>query len=61
MIISPLMGPILGLSFGIATSDREMIKNSSIAQIFGVLLSIGVGIVIGFFAYLFIVGAQTTP
>ena len=31
MIISPLMGPVLGLSFGIATSDRMMIRKSTIA------------------------------
>jgi len=61
MIISPLMGPILGLSFGIATSDRGMIRNSSIAQFFGILISIGAGIVLGFFAVIFIADAQITP
>ena len=48
MIISPLMGPVLGLSFGIATSDRMMIRNSIIAQIMGILISICCGIFLGY-------------
>ncbi|TFF90722.1 MAG: TIGR00341 family protein [Promethearchaeota archaeon] len=50
MIISPLIGPVLGFSFGIATSDRKMILNSALAQIIGILISITCGILLGYLA-----------
>jgi len=60
MIISPLMGPVLGLSFGIATSDRMMIRNSAIAQIIGILISICCGIFLGYLTIFLIVKPQIT-
>lgn len=54
MVISPLMGPILGFSFGILTLNRKMIRNSLIAQVIGTLISIGLGILLGFITILFI-------
>ncbi len=40
MLISPLLGPILGLGFSIATNDIETLKNSSINFIVMVALSV---------------------
>ncbi len=40
MLISPLLGPILGLGFSIATNDLETLKNSSINFIVMVVLSV---------------------
>ena len=60
MIISPLMGPVLGLSFGIATSDRKMIINSALAQIIGILISITCGILLGYLAINLINDPQLT-
>ncbi|MFX1442961.1 MAG: TIGR00341 family protein [Promethearchaeota archaeon] len=47
MILSPLMGPILGFSFGIMTRDDNMIKHSTIAQFLGIIISICSGIFLG--------------
>ena len=47
MILSPLMGPILGFSFGITIHDGKMIRNSTLAQVFGILISICCGIFLG--------------
>ena len=60
MILSPLMGPILGLSFDIMTREGKMIKNSFIAQFFGVLISIGSGIFLGLFIRLAVWDSQIT-
>jgi len=40
MLISPLMGPILGLGFSIATNDLDTLKNSSMNFIAMVLISV---------------------
>ena len=40
MLISPLMGPILGLGFSIATNDLDTFKNSSMNFIAMVLISV---------------------
>ena len=40
MLISPLLGPILGLGFSIATNDIETLKNSAINFIVMVFLSV---------------------
>ena len=40
MLISPLLGPILGLGFSIATNDLDTLKNSSMNFIAMVLISV---------------------
>ena len=50
MILSPFMGPILGFSFGITTKDKTIIKDGVIGEIYGTIISIGMGILIGFLA-----------
>lgn len=50
MILSPFMGPILGFSFGITTKDKTIIKDGVIGEIYGTIISIGMGLLIGFLA-----------
>ncbi|MBW4331980.1 DUF389 domain-containing protein [Stakelama sp. CBK3Z-3] len=40
MLISPLMGPIIGLGFGLATFDTAEIRASSIALAIGIVLAV---------------------
>ncbi len=40
MLISPLMGPIIGLGFGLATFDWDEIRTAAIAVALGVLIAI---------------------
>ncbi len=60
MILSPLMGPILGFSFGIITKNRQMIKDSSTSQIIGLLISISIGILLGVFSRFIINNPQVS-
>ncbi len=48
MVIAPLMGPIIGTSLGTVLSDRKLFKEGLKAEIFGLLLSIAAGFVIGY-------------
>jgi uncharacterized hydrophobic protein (TIGR00271 family) len=41
MLISPLMGPIIGLGFGLATWDSSEIRQSALALALGVVLAVG--------------------
>jgi uncharacterized hydrophobic protein (TIGR00271 family) len=50
MILSPLMSPILGVSFGIVIKDVRMVKIGFLEQILGFLISIGTGILLGLIA-----------
>ncbi|MFX1444151.1 MAG: TIGR00341 family protein [Promethearchaeota archaeon] len=50
MILSPLIGPILGLSFGIVSKNKPMVKKGIINQIIGLSLSIGIGSLLGILA-----------
>lgn len=56
MILSPLMGPILGVSFGAISKTRPLIKDGFICQLFGVLIAIGIGAVLGAISF-FIAGS----
>ncbi len=48
MVIAPLMGPIIGTSLGTVLSDKKLFKEGLKAEIFGLLLSIAAGYIIGF-------------
>jgi len=50
MILSPLMGPILGLSFSIITKNTWVLKRSLISQIVGLLMAISAGLLLGLFS-----------
>ncbi len=47
MVIAPLMGPIIGTSLGTVLSDKKLFKEGLKAEIFGLLLSIAAGYIIG--------------
>ncbi|MHA1694633.1 MAG: TIGR00341 family protein [Candidatus Helarchaeota archaeon] len=51
MVLAPLMGPILGLSFGIIIRDKILIKKAAKTEIFGFLISVVCGILIGLLYY----------
>ncbi|MBD3230521.1 MAG: DUF389 domain-containing protein [Candidatus Lokiarchaeota archaeon] len=52
MVLAPLMGPILGLSFGTVIKDKMLIKKAAKSEIFGFLISVLCGIIIGVLYYL---------
>jgi len=52
MILCPLLSPILGVSFGIISKDRKLIQNGILGQLYGILILISIGIVLGFIAFL---------
>lgn len=41
MLISPLMGPIMGIGFAIATFDSAELRRTSLAMALGILLAVG--------------------
>ncbi|GAB6028925.1 hypothetical protein CHUAL_004721 [Chamberlinius hualienensis] len=47
MLVSPLMGPIMALSFGMVINDMQLMKLGLKAEIFGLLISISVGLFLG--------------
>jgi uncharacterized hydrophobic protein (TIGR00271 family) len=48
MIISPLMAPILCVAFGISVLNRKMIKRGMLLQLYGFLIALGIGLVLGY-------------
>ena len=60
MILSPLIGPILGLSFGIVSKNNPMVKKGIINQIIGLSLSIGVGLLLGILAIIIFRNPEVT-
>jgi uncharacterized hydrophobic protein (TIGR00341 family) len=52
MVLAPLMGPILGLSYGIIIRDKPLIMKAAKSEFFGVIISILCGIIIGLLYYL---------
>ena len=53
MILSPLMSPILGVSFGIVSKEYKMVRVGMLGQVFGLLISIGTGILLGIVVLIF--------
>lgn len=47
MLVSPLMGPILGVTFGASIENWEMVKKSVYNEVIGVCLCLGVGMLVG--------------
>ncbi|MHA1916868.1 MAG: TIGR00341 family protein [Candidatus Ranarchaeia archaeon] len=52
MILSPLLGPILAISFGSITKDKKIIINGLKGQFIGVILGFLSGIIMGFALHL---------
>lgn len=47
MIVAPLMMPIIGIALSVVVSDSLLFRHASAAEIFGVLLCIGLGFLVG--------------
>ena len=47
MLISPLMGPILGLTFGCKVRDWSIVKRCLKNELIGALITLGVGMMVG--------------
>ncbi len=58
MIIAPLMGPIMSLTFGIVVFDRQMILRSVLGVVLGVVLVVALGYAITLLFGLRIAGAE---
>ena len=54
MSVSPLMGPILSMTFGVAINKGEMIKRGLRNEAAGVIVSLLTGLIMGFCASPFI-------
>ena len=52
MIISPLMGPILGVSYGIISKNYVLVKRGILGQLLSVPLAIGIGVLLASLAFL---------
>ena len=61
MILSPLMSPILGVSFGIVSKEFRMVKIGFLEQFLGLLISIGTGMLIGILGLALITPPTITP
>ena len=60
MIISPLMGPILGVSYGIISKNYLLVEKGILGQLFSVLISIGIGVLLASLAILIYVSPSIT-
>ena len=47
MLVSPLMGPILGFTFGTVVRDKDLVKTGIYAELIGIGLALGVGVFLG--------------
>lgn len=48
MVISPLLGPIIGTSFGTITNDRKMLQRSLFTEFIGIIIAVCIGLILGF-------------
>jgi uncharacterized hydrophobic protein (TIGR00271 family) len=47
MLVAPLMGPIFGIALGLRSGDRDLLRHGMLAELIGVLLSVGIAALIG--------------
>ncbi|MHA1126012.1 MAG: TIGR00341 family protein [Candidatus Heimdallarchaeota archaeon] len=47
MIISPMMGPIIGIAFGAVTNNEKILKQGLFAEGLGILMTIFIGFIVG--------------
>jgi len=52
MIISPLMGPILGVSYGMISKIYNLVKKGIFGQLISVIIAIGIGVLLASLAFL---------
>jgi hypothetical protein len=50
MLVSPLMGPILSITFGLAVQDRETIRKGFRNEFVGIFISLFTGLIMGIIA-----------
>eukprot|EP01031_Cornospumella_fuschlensis_P027218 gene27218-32884_t len=50
MLVSPLMGPILSITFGLAVGDKPTVKKGLRNEFVGIFIALTVGLVMGFIA-----------
>lgn len=51
MLVAPLMTPIIGSALSLVISDRRMLRNTSFAELSGVVLTFLIGILIGLVSF----------
>lgn len=47
MLVAPLMGPIFGIALSLLTSDRHLFRQSTVSELLGVMLAVGLAVLIG--------------
>lgn len=47
MLVAPLMGPIFGIALGLSTGNRKLLRDATLSELLGILLSIGLAFMIG--------------
>ena len=52
MIISPLMGPILGVSYGMISKNYILVRKGILGQLLSVIIAIGIGVLLASLAFL---------
>ncbi|MGB5910863.1 MAG: TIGR00341 family protein [Promethearchaeia archaeon] len=60
MIISPLMGPILGVSYGIISKNYILVKKGILGQLLSIIIAIGIGVLLASLAFLFLSSPSIT-
>lgn len=58
MLVAPLMGPIFGIALALASGSRRLLWSSLQSEIFGIVIAIGVGVVIGLAPFRMPIGAE---
>lgn len=47
MLVAPLMTPILGMTLSLTSGDRSLFGRATLAEILGIILSVGLGFIVG--------------
>jgi uncharacterized hydrophobic protein (TIGR00271 family) len=47
MLVAPLMTPILGIALSLTSGDRPLLSRAMVAETLGVMLSVGLGFIVG--------------
>lgn len=51
MIVAPLMTPIIGIALSLVSNDSQLFRHAVIAEVVGVICSVGLGFLVGKFTY----------
>ena len=61
MVIAPLMGPILAMSYGLVINDNLLIRESLKTELIGFVISFGIGILLGLVGLIMPINASNVP